>query len=148
MRTLSERIEIFKSSDLYPVVSSEFCNGRDVCDIVHGIAAAGAKLVQIREKNISDCAMFELVQKCKLITDRYQMLLIVDDRLDIAMAAKADGVHLGQGDGSPAEAVSQPASLPMISTMVTARTVYTAQSRMNSCMVVEMYFAAEPKPGV
>ena len=98
MRTLSERIEIFKSSDLYPVVSSEFCNGRDVCEILSGIAAAGAKIVQIREKNISDCAMFELVQKCKLITDRYQMLLIVDDRVDIAMAAGADGVHLGQDD--------------------------------------------------
>ena len=98
MRTLSERIETFKSSDLYPVVSSEFCNGRDVCDIVAAIAAAGAKIVQIREKNISDCAMFELVQKCKLITDRYQMLLIVDDRLDIAMATGADGVHLGQED--------------------------------------------------
>ena len=98
MRTLSERIEIFKSSDLYPVVSSEFCNGRDVCEILAGIAAAGAKIVQIREKNISDCAMFELVQKCKLITDRYQMLLIVDDRVDIAMAAGADGVHLGQDD--------------------------------------------------
>ncbi|MBE6358516.1 MAG: thiamine phosphate synthase [Lentisphaerae bacterium] len=98
MRTLSERLEIFKSSDLYPVVSSEFCNGRDVCDIVAGIAAGGAKLVQIREKNLPDCSMFELVQKCKLITDRYQMLLIVDDRVDIAMAAKADGVHLGQDD--------------------------------------------------
>ena len=98
MRTLSERIETFKNSDLYPVVSSEFCNGRDVCDIVAAIAAAGAKIVQIREKNISDCAMFELVQKCKLITDRYLMLLIVDDRLDIAMAAGADGVHLGQED--------------------------------------------------
>ena len=98
MHTLSERIETFKSSDLYPVVSSEFCNGRDVCDIVAAIASAGAKIVQIREKNISDCAMFELVKKCKLITDRYQMLLIVDDRLDIAMAAGADGVHLGQED--------------------------------------------------
>ncbi|MBR2626122.1 MAG: thiamine phosphate synthase [Lentisphaeria bacterium] len=98
MRTLSERIELFKSSDLYPVVSSEFCNGRDVCDIVANIASGGAKLVQIREKHLSDAAMFELVCKCKLITDRYQMLLIVDDRLDIAMAAKADGVHLGQDD--------------------------------------------------
>ncbi|MBE6375889.1 MAG: thiamine phosphate synthase [Lentisphaerae bacterium] len=98
MRTLSERIELFKSSDLYPVVSSEFCNGRDVCDIVANIATGGAKLVQIREKHLSDAAMFELVCKCKLITDRYQMLLIVDDRLDIAMAAKADGVHLGQDD--------------------------------------------------
>ena len=98
MRTLTERIEIFKSSDLYPVVSSEFCNGRDVCEIVAGIASAGAKIVQIREKNISDSAMFELVQKCKKITDNYEMLLIVDDRVDIAMAAGADGVHLGQDD--------------------------------------------------
>lgn len=98
MRTLSERISIFQNSDLYPVVSSEFCNGRSVCEIVSGIAAGGAKLVQIREKNLSDCAMFELVKKCKEITDRYQMLLLVDDRLDIAMAAHADGVHLGQDD--------------------------------------------------
>ena len=98
MRSLQERIEIFKSSDLYPVVSSEFCNGRNVCDILAGIASAGAKIVQIREKNISDSAMFELVSRCKLITDRFQMLLIVDDRVDIAMAAGADGVHLGQED--------------------------------------------------
>ncbi len=98
MRTLSERIAIFQSSDLYPVVSSEFCNGRSVCEIVSAIAAGGAKLIQLREKNLSDCAMFELVKKCKEITDRYQMLLLVDDRLDIAMAAGADGVHLGQDD--------------------------------------------------
>ena len=98
MRTLQERIDIFKSSDLYPVVSSEFCNGRSVLLVVEKIAAAGAKLVQIREKNISDKALFELVRQCKLITDKYNMLLIVDDRVDIAMAAGADGVHLGQDD--------------------------------------------------
>ena len=98
MRTFTERLEIFKSSDLYPVVSSEFCNGRDVCDIVSGIAAAEARIVQIREKNISDCAMFELVKRCLEITRRYQMLLVVDDRVDIAVACGADGVHLGQDD--------------------------------------------------
>jgi thiamine-phosphate pyrophosphorylase len=98
MRTLAERIELFKNSDLYPVVSSEFCNGRDVVSIVEAIAAGGAKLVQIREKNLSDSAVFELVKKCKAVTDRHQMLLIVDDRVDIAMAAGADGVHLGQDD--------------------------------------------------
>ncbi len=104
MRTHEERMELFKSSDLYPVISSEFCNGRSVCEILSGIASAGAKIVQIREKNISDLAMFELVKRCKEITDRYGMLLIVDDRLDIAMAAGADGVHLGQEDFSLAEA--------------------------------------------
>ena len=98
MRTYSERLDIFRSSDLYPVVSSEFCLGRDVCSIVADIAAAGAKIVQIREKNLSDSSMFELVKKCREITDRSGMLLIVDDRVDIAMAAGADGVHLGQED--------------------------------------------------
>ena len=98
VRTHQERLELFKASDIYPVVSSEFCNGRAVYDIVSEIAAAGAKIVQIREKNISDCAMFELVQKCREVTDRYNMLLIVDDRLDVALAAGADGVHLGQED--------------------------------------------------
>ena len=98
MRTFKERLDLFNNSDIYPVVSSEFCNNRDVCDIVADIACAGAKIIQLREKNLSDCAMFELVQKCKEITDRYPMLLIVDDRVDIAMAAGADGVHLGQDD--------------------------------------------------
>jgi thiamine-phosphate pyrophosphorylase len=98
MRTISERLDIFRSSELYPVVSSEFCLGRDVCSIVADIAAAGAKIVQIREKNLSDSSMFELVKKCREITDRSGMLLIVDDRVDIAMAAGADGVHLGQED--------------------------------------------------
>ena len=98
MRTLSERLDIFRSSELYPVVSSEFCLGRDVCSFVADIAAAGAKIVQIREKNLSDSSMFELVKKCKEITDRSGMLLIVDDRVDIAVATGADGVHLGQED--------------------------------------------------
>ena len=98
MRTLQQKIELFENSDIYPVVSSEFCSGRPVCDIVSAIAAGGAKIVQIREKHLSDSAVFELVKKCKLITDRHDMLLIVDDRLDIAMAAGADGVHLGQED--------------------------------------------------
>ena len=104
MRTISERLDIFRSSELYPVVSSEFCLGRDVCSIVADIAAAGAKIVQIREKNLSDSSMFELVKKCREITDRSGMLLIVDDRVDIAMAAGADGVHLGQEDFPLSEA--------------------------------------------
>ena len=98
MRTYEERMELFQSSDLYPVVSSEFCNGRKVWEIVAEIAAAGAKIVQIREKNLPDREMLSLVRKCKEITSKYDMLLLVDDRLDIAMAAEADGVHLGQED--------------------------------------------------
>lgn len=98
MRTLTERLELFKGSDLYPVVSSEFCNGRNPTEVVAAIAAGGAKIVQIREKNLSDRLLLELIKKCKPIIDRHNMLLIVDDRVDIAIAAGADGVHLGQDD--------------------------------------------------
>ena len=104
MRSLQEKTDLFQKSDLYPVVSSEFCNGRNVCDIVADIASGGAKIIQIREKNLPDSTVFDLVKKCRIITDKFNMLLIVDDRLDIAMAAGADGVHLGQDDFPLSEA--------------------------------------------
>ena len=97
-RTLTERIDMFEKSDLYPVISSEFCNGRKVDEVLLSVAEAGAKIVQIREKNMSDAALFELLKECRTITDKFNMLLIVDDRVDVAMAAEADGVHLGQDD--------------------------------------------------
>lgn len=103
-RSHSERVELFKNSDLYPVVTSDFCNGRSVTEVLSGIAAGGAKIVQIREKTMSDNDMFSLLVECKKITDKYNMLLIVDDRLDLAMAVGADGVHLGQDDFPIAEA--------------------------------------------
>ena len=65
---------------------------------------SGAKIIQIREKNLPDSTVFDLVKKCRIITDKFNMLLIVDDRLDIAMAAGADGVHLGQDDFPLSEA--------------------------------------------
>ncbi len=95
---LEKRIGAFSRAGLYPVVTSEFCAGRSVPAIVRAIAAGGANLVQIREKKCSLNDLHELVCVCKKITDEYGMLLIVDDHLDVALAAGADGVHLGQDD--------------------------------------------------
>lgn len=100
-----ERIARFAASDIYPVISPEFCSGRGVEDILAGIAAGGAKVVQIRAKNASTNDLLALVRQCKAITDPCGILLIVDDRLDVALAAGADGVHLGQEDLPVAEAV-------------------------------------------
>ena len=50
MRTLAERIDLFKNSDLYPVVSSEFCNGRGVCSIVEAIALPEQKSCRSAKK--------------------------------------------------------------------------------------------------
>ncbi len=100
-----ERIARFAASDIYPVISPEFCSGRSVADVLAGIAAGGAKVVQIRAKNASTADLLDLVRQCKIITDLYNMLLIVDDRLDVALAAEADGVHLGQDDLPVTDAV-------------------------------------------
>ncbi|MBE6406712.1 MAG: thiamine phosphate synthase [Lentisphaerae bacterium] len=96
--TLEERRRAFEESDVYPVISSEFCAGRDPLFILEEILKGGAKVVQIREKNMADKPHFELLKKARLLTDSYRAVMIVDDRVDLALAVGADGVHLGQDD--------------------------------------------------
>ena len=54
--------------------------------------------MQLREKMLSPRAYFELAQRVKLITDRYQIPLIIDDRVDICLAVDAAGVHIGDDE--------------------------------------------------
>lgn len=93
-----QRLENFKQVDLYPVITSTFCAGRPVLDVVRQVLIGGAKIIQLREKEMSKRALFELAQQVKLLADRQKALLIINDHLDVAMAVQADGVHLGQDD--------------------------------------------------
>ena len=102
-QTLADRIARFREVDLYPVVSSEFTLGRTVPEVIEAIARGGAKVVQLREKHRADRELFELACVCRKITAKYGMLLIIDDRPDIALACGADGVHVGQDDLPVAE---------------------------------------------
>lgn len=58
----------------------------------------GCGVVQLREKDISSAEFYELAVNTKKITDAYDRVLIINDRVDIALAADADGVHVGQSD--------------------------------------------------
>ncbi|MDN6542231.1 MAG: thiamine phosphate synthase [Lentilactobacillus parabuchneri] len=58
----------------------------------------GVGLVQLRQKEGTSREIFELAQQVKAITDKYRVPLLIDDRLDIAQAVDAAGVHLGQSD--------------------------------------------------
>lgn len=64
----------------------------------------GCTVVQLREKDCPSRAFYELAQRVKAVTGRYGVPLIINDRVDIALEADADGVHVGQGD-LPAAAV-------------------------------------------
>ena len=98
MNTKAERLAAFRAVDLYPVISSEFTAGRPVLDILKAVADGGAKIVQLREKNLPLPQLWKLAEQYRDITARYHMLLMIDDHADIAMAVEADGVHLGQDD--------------------------------------------------
>lgn len=58
----------------------------------------GVTVVQLREKDISTLEFLKLARRVKAITQKYSVPLIINDRLDIALAINADGVHLGQSD--------------------------------------------------
>lgn len=83
---------------LYLVTDRDVLKGRDLCNAVEQSILGGATVVQLREKNVSSREFFEIATSVKVITDKYNVPLIINDRLDIAMAVDAAGVHLGQSD--------------------------------------------------
>lgn len=96
--THAERVQRFHASDLYVVITGEFCAGRAPLEVLDAVLAAGVGLVQCREKRLDDAQYVELARAFRARTAAAGALLILDDRLDIALAAQADGVHLGQLD--------------------------------------------------
>ena len=58
----------------------------------------GTGVIQLREKDIDAKDFYEMAVRLKQITSRYQVPLIINDRVDIALACDADGVHIGQRD--------------------------------------------------
>lgn len=95
---LAERIEALRRTDVYPVVTSEFCAGRSPVEVTASILAGGARILQIREKTMPDRPFLELLRQVRELTWEHGALLIVDDRVDAALIVQADGVHLGQED--------------------------------------------------
>lgn len=67
---------------------------REILGIVKKAVEAEIPLIQLREKNLSTKLLFELAEKAAQITENSETKLLINDRADVALAAKADGVHL------------------------------------------------------
>ena len=83
---------------LYLVTDRMRMSTRTLGEAVEQAVIGGCTLVQLREKDISALDFYALALEIKRITDRYGIPLIINDRIDIAMATGADGVHIGQRD--------------------------------------------------
>jgi thiamine-phosphate pyrophosphorylase len=88
---------------IYPITDREL-SGRSHIDQLQGLIDAGATFIQIREKNLSSLAFFAEAKVCVEMAKANGVTLIINDRVDIALALSADGVHLGQDDLPPTEA--------------------------------------------
>ncbi|HHW67112.1 MAG TPA: thiamine phosphate synthase [Epulopiscium sp.] len=83
---------------LYLVTDRDILAGRNLESAVEEAIQGGVTLVQLREKDITSLEFYNMALRIKRITSQYNIPLIINDRLDIALAVDAEGVHLGQRD--------------------------------------------------
>lgn len=88
----------------YFVTDAALCAERGVVWTIGEAIAGGATMVQIRDKTASDLELVAVTRAALAIARPTATPVIVNDRLEVAIAAGADGAHLGQSDGDPSEA--------------------------------------------
>lgn len=83
---------------LYLVTDRSLALGRTIEWVVEEAVKGGVSLVQLREKDCSTKDFYDLSMRMKAILKPYHIPLIINDRLDIALACDAEGLHIGQSD--------------------------------------------------
>jgi thiamine-phosphate pyrophosphorylase len=90
---------------LYALITEQYCR-RPWLETAEAVLAGGAGVIQLREKDLGAGELLERGRALRSLTEGYGVLLIINDRPDVALLSGADGVHLGQGD-LPAPAVRE-----------------------------------------
>jgi len=86
---------------LYLVVSEDACQGRDIVWVVEEAVKGGVDIVQLREKCKAPAAFTVIAARLKGMLDTYNVPLIINDNLNVAMSCKASGIHVGNSDMPP-----------------------------------------------
>lgn len=83
---------------LYLVTDRSLMSTATLIEAVEQAILGGCTMIQLREKNISSLDFYRQSVEVKKVTEQYHVPFIINDRIDIAMAVNADGVHIGQSD--------------------------------------------------
>jgi thiamine-phosphate pyrophosphorylase len=86
---------------LYLVADSSYCRHHPIEKVVEDSVAAGVSIVQLRDKTLCDRDFIKLATTLKRILSKFDVPLLINDRVAEAFAVAADGVHLGQNDMPP-----------------------------------------------
>jgi thiamine-phosphate pyrophosphorylase len=95
---ISRRDKAQKMCGLYVILDRQFLAGRDELEVAEEIIEGGARVIQLRDKQTGKGELLFLARKLKDLCSRAGALFIVNDYLDLAVAANADGLHIGQSD--------------------------------------------------
>jgi len=114
---------------LYFLLDESICQARDPLRTAFDAVAGGVRMMQLRFKQLATRELTTLARRVKQICAERDCLLIVNDRLDVALLAGADGIHLGDEDARPEEVR---VVAPMMIIGVTARTQSAALTAAES----------------
>jgi thiamine-phosphate pyrophosphorylase len=86
---------------LNTIIDPERAGGRDLVDLARQAAAGGATLIQLRDKKSDTRRIVDVARGIKAALTPFAIPFVVNDRVDVALAAQADGVHIGPDDMAP-----------------------------------------------
>ncbi len=92
------KAELTEALRLYLVTDPALHGGRGVAQTCEEALCAGVKFVQLRDKNASTLSLYNSAVELRNLCHAHSSYFVVNDRIDVAMAVGADGVHLGQSD--------------------------------------------------
>lgn len=99
LTTHIERLQHFVNNvSIYPVSCEQLGNGRSDLEWLDGVIEGGAQIVQLRDKISDDRTLLAKAKAFRIKTQEAGVLFLVNNRIDIALLAGADGVHLGNSD--------------------------------------------------
>jgi thiamine-phosphate pyrophosphorylase len=83
---------------LYVITDERVSRGRSHLQVAEAAILGGADVIQLRDKTTSGGRLYRVALQLRKLANEAKVSFIVNDRLDIALASDADGVHVGQGD--------------------------------------------------
>ena len=89
---------IKRLTGLYVIIDTEFLRGRNPLEVAEEAIKGGVKIIQLRDKKDNIRDFFYIAVGLKKLCAEHDVLFIVNDSLEVALAARADGLHIGQDD--------------------------------------------------
>lgn len=86
---------LYLVTDSTPAILGE---GRDLCAVVESALKGGVTIVQYRDKTSPTGALISTAKRLHQVTKKYNVPLLINDRIDVALAVGCEGVHVGQDD--------------------------------------------------